>query len=85
MVIYTFHIMLKGLELRGSVHCVNKLIYIIFWVKNVKPQIEKAIGLFAHDDYSSLTAVDNVTAMCDRVREEMKRFNYKRYRYIVSG
>ena len=55
----------------------------LFLVKNVKPQIEKAVKLFAQDTVSK--AEDNVTAMCDRIREELKRFNYKRYRYIISG
>ena len=54
-------------------------------MKNVKPYIEKAVELFATTEYNPSRAVDNVTAMCDRVREELKRFNYKRYRYIVSG
>ena len=57
----------------------------IILVQNVKPHIEKAVNLFASFDYNPNRAVDNVTAMCDRVREELKRFNYKRYRYVVSG
>merc|ERR1712130_63386 len=56
-----------------------------FDVQNVKPHIQKIVTLFAMGEYAPATAKNNVTAMCDRVREELKRFNYRRYRYVVSG
>ena len=57
----------------------------IFSVGNVKPYVEQSIKLFASEEYESSRAANDIMRMCDQVRENLKHFNYKRYRYIVSG
>jgi len=57
----------------------------LFCVATVKPKICEIVSMFSMSDYTPSHAADNVKSLCDRVREELKRFNFKRYRFIVSG
>ena len=56
-----------------------------FNVSKVKPHVEKELELFSHSEYFPQNAAANVTAMCNHIRDELKSFNYLRYRYVVSG
>ena len=54
-------------------------------VKDVRPKIEKTVNLFLSKYYIRSDAVQSVQTMCDHVKEELKRFKFYRYRYVVSG
>lgn len=57
----------------------------LFNVKDVRPKIEKTVNLFLSKYYIRSDAVQSVQTMCDHVKEELKRFKFYRYRYVVSG
>jgi len=56
-----------------------------FSVQDVRPKIEKTVNLFLSKYYIRSDAVQSVQTMCDHVKEELKRFKFYRYRYVVSG
>ena len=56
-----------------------------FSVQDVRPKIEKTVKLFLSKYYIRSDAVQSVQTMCDHVKEELKRFKFYRYRYVVSG
>ena len=49
------------------------------------PQIQKAVDNFIGKYYICSDAKQSVQHMCENVKEELKRFNYRRYRFVVSG
>ena len=57
----------------------------VFSVQDVRPKIEKTVNLFLSKYYIRSDAVQSVQTMCDHVKEELKRFKFYRYRYVVSG
>ena len=54
-------------------------------MQDVRPKIEKTVNLFLSKYYIRSDAVQSVQTMCDHVKEELKRFKFYRYRYVVSG
>jgi len=57
----------------------------IFKPSHVIPQIQKAVDTFIGKYYICSDAKQSVQHMCENVKEELKRFNYRRYRFVVSG